>query len=180
MLQQGGDKMEVIIHKQYKNIQNFIFNTLVVVIFTLFSYEVLGMGLYYAISLFIVAFLIVVGIYALFTYMDEKIGKNVIIIDNNMILWGRYLKDGGFVRVFGPIKFISMYQIKVKDRYVEIHYISLRNNLKTDIRIDLKALFMDENERRRRQKILEELLRRVKMVNPRVEIIDKRKKKFKT
>ena len=168
-------KLEVEIREQYTNNQILIACTIATILILIFLYfissiSIIALGYALSISLVII-FLIFIA----FTYTDKS-GKNVIILNENEILWGKYLKDGGFVRVFGPIEFSSIYKIKVKDRYVEIDYIYPKNNLKTDIRIDLKALFMDEDEMRRREKILEELVKRVKKANPEVEIIDKRKR----
>ena len=171
-------KLEFEIREQYTNNQILIACLMAMILVIIFLYFVSSISVIVILYASSISLVIIFLIYIVFTYTDKS-GKNVIILNENEILWGRYLKDGKFVRVFGPIGFSSIYKIKVKDRYVEIDYIYPRNNLKTDIRIDLKALFMDENERRKRQKILEELLKRVKKVNPDVEIIDMRRREKK-
>ena len=90
---------------------------------------------------------------------------------------GRYKNAENFIHITKPIKYASIFQIEIKNRHLKFYY--TRNGKKYWNVIQLKALFMKEDERKKREQIVEELLKRVKAANPSVKIIDERKKKVK-
>ena len=101
----------------------------------------------------------------------------MIFRDDEWVL-GYYRNANKFVpAVKKPVKYEWVYEILIKNRLLRFYYTIGGKKYFTPV--PLKAVFMDEDERRRREKILKELVRRVKKANPEVEIIDKQRRKKK-
>lgn len=176
--QDGGESMEVELHEQYNNIQILIVTLAISIFLGLFSYFVWNMSLPYLISFFIVMGVLFGGLYIFFTNYEKKLGRRVMIFKDDEWVLGYYRNANKFVpAVKKPVKYEWVYEINIKNRLLRFYYTI--DGKKYFTPLPLKAVFMDEDERKRRKKILEELLKRVKRANPDVKIIDMRRREKK-
>ncbi len=166
--------MEIEISEKPENLKGLFYGIIFVVLVTIFSYSVLDMSVVYAMLLLVVGAGIVVGLFGVFTHFEKYAGKQAISFGDDAMVWGRYIAPNKFKPLLKPISYKSINKICIKNRYFRWYY--KRNRTTGSLLISLKSVLMDENERKRREKILEELVKRVKKANPEVEIVDKRKR----
>lgn len=165
--------MEMEVQEHYKNIQTFIVNSVFVLLVCFFVYLTSQIHIIYLIYIFFLSIFIVSGIYLAFENYDKKIGKKVFVFEDEELIKARRIAPDKLRHIIKPVRYEQIQRIEIGSRYFKFYY--KRNGKEHWSMLALKAVFMDEDERKRREKILEELLKRVKKANPDVKIIDKRR-----
>ena len=176
--QDGGESMEIEINQQYNNTQILVYGLIIIFFISILFYLVWSMPLIDIISGLILMVILVGGLYIFFTNYEKKLGRRVMIFKDDEWVLGYYRNANKFVpAVKKPVKYEWIYEINIKNRLLRFYYTI--DGKKYFTPLPLKAVFMDEDERKRRKKILEELLKRVKRANPDVKIIDMRRREKK-
>ena len=167
--------LEIVTNDHYKNLQTLaatMFIIFFVTVIFIFGFEV---SLFNLIGVMIIMVIIFIGLYAFFENYDKKIGKKVYIFEDEELIKARRMAPDKLRYIIKPVRYEQIRRIEIRSRYFKFYY--KRNGKEHWSMLPLKAVFMDEDEQRRRERILEELLKRVKKSNPDVEIIDKRREK---
>ena len=164
--------MEVIVRDHYKNIQTLMATILIIFFVTATFVFYLGVPLVNLVGTMVVMVILFIGLYAFFENYDKKIGKKVFIFEDEELIKARRTAPDKLRHIIKPVRYEQIQRIEIRSRYFKFYY--KRNGKEHWSMLPLKAVFMDKDERKRREKILEELLKRA---NPDVKIIDKRRGK---
>ncbi len=169
--------MEVEVREHYKNLQTLIGSHAFVFAVCSLVYLTSRLPITYLVYILLLSMFVVLGIYLSFENYDKKIGKKVFIFEDEELIKARRKAPDKLRYIIKPVRYEQIQRIEIRSRYFKFYY--ERNGKEQWSMLPLKAVFMDEDERRRRERILEELLSRVKKANPDVKIIDKRRRKKK-
>ncbi|MCD6370307.1 MAG: hypothetical protein J7L63_02260, partial [Thermoplasmata archaeon] len=150
------------------------FMTIIVSILIIIFFEILHiLNFKIMVEIILLSFLIGGGTYYLFKSVDRWDLPLMIYIDDKEFSVNIRKDNTIFRHVIGPIKWEKIMQISIDCKKVKIYYSKKGGEYVANFLI--KALFMSKEERQKRQKIANEIIKRVREKNPGVKIVDKRK-----